>query len=195
MWLLLIISEDRRSTFPSGVSAPRAPHPLVSLVLPSTSTMDEPGSQARFTALVSGTVADQILKNHHTSPATRQRQSGDDHSLSPGSYEEQLPCLFFSKRIDGHIDDSTSGDLIRRGRRAEGPRRSLLDPERFSSPSQASVGCLDEQRSTPGVQRAPPQQREFVKLRTSKSMHQRSDVHATRPEQSSMYYENLCFTR
>lgn len=153
--------------------------------------MDQEESQARFKSLVSGTAADQIAKGSYFQN-TRNTNDGMSDLPPDGSRGQQSSRKTFGKSVDaqdGRVAIS-SGDLIRRSR-AEDSRTSLLDGMRFSSPlSQMDIDGIEdehEQHASSGrmmtlaqatrhnASRAP-QPREFVKLRTSKSMHQRSDL-------------------
>lgn len=165
--------------------------------------MDQEESHARFKSLVSGTAAGQIAKSSYFQN-TRNTNDGIMSDLPPdGSRGQQSSRKTFGKSVDtqdGRVAIS-SGDLIRRSR-AEDSRTSLLDGMRFSSPlSQMDMdGIEDEhdqhasngrmvtlaQATRHNASRAP-QPREFVKLRTSKSMHQRSDLSSSHMDTSGVY--------
>jgi hypothetical protein len=143
--------------------------------------MDREGSQARFTALVAGTAAEQLSKtSYHDVAGSLQRQRLPNTAaseLSPVQHSgQQKSRLSSAKRLGAHVEAS-AGDLVRHCRPAEGIPAGILTPAGYSSAFQRTDGGGDngDYGNFDSVH-PPPQQRAFVKLRTSKSMHQRSGM-------------------
>ncbi|EKM59216.1 uncharacterized protein PHACADRAFT_169695 [Phanerochaete carnosa HHB-10118-sp] len=154
--------------------------------------MEEEDSQARFTALISGTAADKLPRDSYIATSLKHRLGAGVREMSPGVYGGQntrrtLLSVGPGGKTSG-ASHAAPGDLVRRGHR-DGQRASLINAARFSSPLMQTDGERlneDLRPHTPGeamlTSSRPSQPRELVKLRTSKSLHQRSDASAPRTE-------------
>lgn len=155
--------------------------------------MEEEDSQTRFTALVSGTAADQLPKGSYINPhkhrVTDARVQEVLSNVRIGQQQSRALLGVGSGGSVGGVSLAAPGDLIRRNYR-DTQRGSFIDTARFSSPTiQADGGRRDEDfpPHTPGEGLSAGsrnvQPRELVKLRTSKSLHQRSETDGSRGEQ------------
>ena len=158
--------------------------------------MDEDPPSIRFATFSSGATASQLV---HDSCNTlrKNRNSASDvlHDLSQNGREEQQPShVVFGKSKNAQICGTgmNAGDIIRRNR-FQVSRTSLLDGIRLSSPLPPMSVTGNEDEHTQRMEHEMPadqtsrcitanasQPREFVKLRTSKSMHQRPDSTSSR---------------
>ena len=163
--------------------------------------MEEQGSRNRFVSLVAGTAADQIAKSNFSTPL-RSRQ-GSEATLETllSSHESTRSLGMISSKISGEKavrGGAISGDLIRRSR-PDNSRTSLLDGTRFSPPlarhdrdgvEEGFDAHIPHDQTVSASTRLDAarnlQPKGLVKLRTSKSMHQRSENVGSPADPSSM---------
>lgn len=183
-------------------------HPIPLLGLGTFSHMDECTSEARFSALVSGTAADHMTRSSHiNAEKIRFANAGAHEASSKLQFAQQQPRSTGNMRSSGHVNAGRTsllpGDLVRRAHRSDvGARPSMVDAGRFSSPMsqmdmEETEGAQEEQAISRGGGMAPrnaqPQHEpnvarpnSFVKLRTSKSFHQRSGLEDSRSEHTCL---------